>query len=143
MGYDTKKDLGILVAAILEVLRLIKADAEEASPAEVNQLWKTGAFICIATSCALRGHEGFYVDLAGLRANLHLGRDGVVPPKLTKSTILSEAMCLKLPHVAVCMLGKFKGEDGINYHTVNVANVSQSGFQTRWWVEKLVKVGAR
>ena len=42
--------------------------------------------------------------------------------------IISKTMFLKLPHVVVCMLGKFKGEDGINYHTMNVANVSQIGF---------------
>ena len=28
----------------------------------------------------------------------------------------------------------------MNYHTNNMANVSMSGLQTRWWVEKLVDV---
>ena len=80
MGYDTQKDLRILVVAILEVLRLIKEDAERASQVEANQLWKIGAFICITTSCALRGYEGLYFNLARPQENLHLGRDGVVPP---------------------------------------------------------------
>ena len=34
MWYDTKKDLEILVVAILEVLRLIEMDAERAPSAE-------------------------------------------------------------------------------------------------------------
>ena len=74
--------------------------------------------------------------------NLHYGRNGSVPPKLNRSTILSETACRSLPHVAICVLGNFKGKDGINYHTVNVASKSQTGFPTRWWVEKLVAVCA-
>ena len=49
-------------------------------------------------------------------------------------------MCKKLPHVAVCLLGKFKGGGGINYHVINVACRSQSVLETRWWMEKLVEV---
>ena len=100
MWYDTKKDLEILVVAILEVLRLIEMDAERAPSAEANQLWIISFFICVTTSYTYRGYAGFYIDLAGLHANLHLERDAV-PPKLTKSTIILE----EPPHVAVCMLG--------------------------------------
>ena len=126
---------------LLEVLRRIQKDAEAPETVEEeNQLWKIGAFVCVGTSSGLRGYEGFYLDLAGLWENIHHGRDGSVPPNLNRSTILSKSACRSLPHVAICLLGNFKGKDGINYHTVNVASKSQTGFPTRWWVEKLVVV---
>ena len=59
---------------------------------------------------------------------------------MNKSTVLSEKQCRELPHVAICLLGKFKGEGGDAYHVINVANESQSGLQPRWWIEKLVEV---
>ena len=68
MGYDTRANHTILSEAMLRVIDYIWADAEETEAAEeANELWKVGAFICIGTSCSLRGYEGFYVDLSGLR----------------------------------------------------------------------------
>ena len=60
--------------------------------------------------------------LAGLRANIDSGHNVVIPQGLTKATILSEEACKKLPHVAMCLLEKFKVEGGINYHAINVAS---------------------
>ena len=94
----------------------------------------------MVTPASLRGYEGFYTDLAGLRTHLEKGRNGVVPPDLTHISILKEKAVTSLPHVAIYLLGNFKGEGGVNYHTINVANMSMPGLQTRWWVEKLVDV---
>jgi len=141
MGFESKVDHGISIDAILECLRRIRDAAEHAdSDEEENELWKIGAFICMVTACSLRGYEGYYADLAGLRANLDAGRDGVIPRGLNKATILSEEVCKRLPHVTICLLGNFKGEGGINLHVINVASESQSGLDTRWWIEKLVEV---
>ena len=110
---------------MLEDLRRIQKDAEAAETVEEeNQLWKIGAFVCVGTSSGLRGYKGFYLDLTGLRENLYHGRNGSVPPKLNRSTILSETVCRSLPHVAICLLRNSKGKDGINYHTINGANKS-------------------
>ncbi len=112
--------------------------------AEANELWKGGAYICILTAASLRGHEGFFLELAGLRKHLAKGRVkgrvGDVPVALNKSTLLTEEVCRNLPHVTLCLLGKFKGETGINHHWIALANETVSGLQPRWWIKKLVLV---
>ncbi len=95
--------------------------------AEANELWKGGACICILTAASLRGHEGFFLELAGLRKHLAKGRVGVVPVALNKSTLLTEEGCRNLPHVTLCLLGKFKGETGIDHHLIALAN--ETGFR--------------
>jgi hypothetical protein len=102
--------------------------AEEGnSQADANDLWKVGSYICILTETSLRGHKGFYVELAGLWKHVSKGKLGVVPPVLNKSTLLTEEACKNLPHMMVCLLGKFKGETGINHHLIALANETISG----------------
>ena len=47
---------------------------------------------------------------------------------------------MQLPHVVLPLLGQFKGEVGIDYHIINIANETSSGLQPRWWLEKLIEV---
>ena len=91
-------------------------------------------------SASLWDYEDFYTDLAGLRSHLDKGRDGVVSPELAHNLVLDETAVHSLPHDAICLLGIFKGEGGMNYHTIHVANESMSGLYTSWWVKKLVSV---
>ena len=49
-----------------------------------------------------------------MKTNLYRGRMGVVPPDLTLKSILEEKLVASLPHVAICLLGNFKGEGGVN-----------------------------
>ncbi len=107
---------------------------------DANEPWKVGAYICILTTALLRGHEGFYLELAGLQRHLENGRVRVVPLGLDKSTILTKEMCRNLPHVTICFLGKFKGETGTDHHMIVVANTTVLGLEPRWWVKKLVGV---
>ena len=143
MGYETMADHGVSIVAIVNVLDFIRRDAETAEflgdEEEANELWKIGAFVCIVTAGSLRGYEGFFTDLAGLVENLNKGRDGEIPDGAMKK-ILTEAECLTLPHVCLCLLGDFKGEGGTNYHMMNLANKSISGLEVRWWIEQLVDV---
>jgi hypothetical protein len=81
----------------------------------------------VLTVASLRGHEGFYLELAGMRKHIAKGRTGVVLTGLSKTTILTEEDCLSLPHVTICLLGKFKGETGIDHHLISVANKTSSG----------------
>jgi hypothetical protein len=117
MGCQSDPDHGLLISAIVHMLRLIKADAEEAedegSLVGENKMWKIDAYICILTARSLRGHVGFFVELAGRCKHMAKGRSGEVPPGLNKSMLLSEETCKKLPHVTVCLLGKFKGHQGV------------------------------
>jgi hypothetical protein len=49
-------------------------------------------------------------------------------------------MCRDLPHVTVFLLGKFKGEIGVDHHLIIIASETISGLRPRWWLEKLVDV---
>ncbi len=81
------------------------------------------------TAASLQGHEGFYLDLAGVRKHLHKGRTGVILPSINRQTVLTEEVCRHLPHVTICLLGKFKGETGTDHHLISVANKTSSGLQ--------------
>jgi len=131
MGCQSQPNHGLLIGAIIRLLELMREDADEATRmvavAEANELWKVGAYVCILMAASLRGHEGFYLDLAGMRG-------------LNKSTVLKEEDCLHLTHVTICLLGKFKGETGVDHHSITVANKTSSGLCPRWWIEKLLEV---
>ena len=146
MGSKAEPNRGLLMGAIVYLLSLVSMDAEEAEEAgfhaDANELWKVGAYVCILTAASLRGHEGFFVDLTGLRDNLSAGKFGVVPASfvIDKDSLFTEEICKDLPHVTVAMLGHFKGETGVDQHLIALANKSVSGLKTRWWIEKLVSV---
>lgn len=140
MGYDTRNQKFIPIPVVLKQLEMIKRDADAADGEEANFLYKVGALICILTAGALRGHEGFYFDLASTRKYLDKGRNGVVPNDVTKKTILTEQECANLPEVCICLMGKFKARTGERCHSIILANESLSGLQVRWWVEKLILV---
>lgn len=141
MGFESQADHAVSIDAIVKLLEYAKRDAEtRRSVNDANTLWKFGAYVAVATACSLRGYEGFYADLAGIRQHLHLGKEGEVPAKLTHNKILSEDELNRLPHVTITLLGKFKGEGGIGQHMFCVANESMSGLATRWWVEKVVEI---
>ena len=144
MGCQSDPNHGLLMETIIHLLILIKEDAEEAEveglTLDANELWKVGAYICILTAALLHGHEGSFMELAGLCNHLFKERVGTVPENLNKNTVLSEEMCRDLPHVTVCLLGNFKGETGTNHHLIALANETLSGLHPCWWIEKLVAV---
>lgn len=96
--------------------------------------------MCPTQSASLRGHEGFYLDIAATRVRLHRGRNGVIPQKALSKKIMTKDEALNLPYVCFCLLGKLKGETGERYHSVVLANQSSSGLKTRWWVEQVLEV---
>jgi hypothetical protein len=132
MGCQLCPNHGLLMGAITHLLGLIELDTSEAealgSLEAANELWKVGSYICVLTATLLRGHEGFYLDLASMRKHLAKGRVGTVPLGINKNTILSEEVCKNLPHVTICLLGKFKGETGVDQHLITVANETSSSY---------------
>ena len=65
-----------------------------------------GRSVCLHTRDALlRGHEGFFLELAGLWKHLSKGRMGAIPVVLNKSSLLTKEACRNLPRVTVCLLG--------------------------------------
>ena len=140
MGYDTRKQKYLSMPVIVEVLSLIRRDAEAATEARASTLFKFGSLICVLTAGSLRGHKGFFFDLAATRNHLDRGRNGVIPQGVLKRALLTEKECANLPEVCVCLIGKFKGENGERYHSLVLANESMSGLEVRWWVEKLINL---
>jgi hypothetical protein len=142
MGCQSQPNHSLLIGTIVHLLELINKDAKEAEllgdSAGANELWKVGAYICLLTAASLRGHEGFYLDLAGVRKHLAKGRVGTIPAGLNKSTVLTKEVCLKLPHVTICLLGNFKGKTDMDHHLIEIANKTLSGLSPHWWMEKLV-----
>ena len=149
MGSQSQPDQAVKMSAIVHLLHLVRADAQSAEDSgylsDADYLWKVGAYVCILTAASLRGHEGFYLELAGLRKHLSKGKNGFVPPGLviSKEVILSEEVCGNLPHVTVTLMGHFKGETKADQHLIAISSVSQSGLEPRWWIEKLVAVCSR
>jgi hypothetical protein len=74
---------------------------------------------------------------------LDKGRSGEIPKGVLKRALLTEAECAVLPEVCLCLVGKFKGENGERHHSLVLANESMSGLKTRWWIEKLIEVCAQ
>jgi hypothetical protein len=144
MGCQSGPDHGLLIGAVMHLLGLIELDATEAealgSEEAANDHWKVWAYMCVLTAASLRGHKGFYLDLAGMRTHLVKGRVGTITPGINKNTVLLEAMCKNLPHVTICLLGKFKGETRVDQHLIAVANETSSGLCPWWWMKKLVAV---
>jgi hypothetical protein len=144
MGCQSDLNHGLLIGAIFHLLGLMKANAEEAEEfgleLDANKLWKVGAYVCVLMAAPLWGHECFYLELVGIRKHLGKEKQGEVPLGLDKSIILTEEMCSNLPHVTICLLGKFKGETGANHHTMAVANSTVLGLEPQWWLEKLIDV---
>jgi hypothetical protein len=144
MGCQSDPNHGLLMGAIIHLLGLMKTNAEEAEEfgleLDANKLWKVGAYVCVLTAASLWGHKGFYLELAGVRKHVAKEKWGEVPLGLDKSPILTEEMCSNLPHMTICLLGKFKGETGTNHHMIAVANCTVSGLKLRWWLKKLVDV---
>jgi hypothetical protein len=118
MGSQAEPNHGLLIGAIVHMLSLIAEDAREAEEAgfatDANDLWKVGAYVCVLTSAFLRGHEGFYVELAGVRSNLAAGKDGRTPTgfEVSKDMVLSEEVCRNLPHVTLHFWVTSKGRPG-------------------------------
>ncbi len=144
MGSQSQLNHGLLIGALVYLLDLMETDTREAwetgSIAEANKLWKIGAYICTLTAASLRGHEGFYLVLAGMQKHVKKGSMGSIPVGLDKHTVLTEETCRNLLHVTICLLGKFKGGTGADHHLIMVANETSSSLRPQWWLEKLIEV---
>lgn len=141
MGHKSGANHAITMSAMVQAITYIKEDAAKASSQEeADYLVKVGAYLTFCTAASLRGYEGFYLDLSALRRYADVGRGGEVPSRLTNNSILTEEECMRLPHVVLPLLGKFKGEIGIDHHVINVAAETKSGLEPRWWADQLLEV---
>jgi hypothetical protein len=123
MGGIYKPDLAITSAVMFAYLEIIKRKFSTASNEVERHKWiSLGAYSALCFCGSLRGNEGFLLDLYGLRLYLNEGKDPNDPRA----------------HIVAPLLGRFKNEIGERYHLVLLSPVTQSGIQTRFWLEELV-----
>ena len=140
MGVQLEADKPVHIRTVIALLKMINEEAMSKEGSEARELWKwkVGAAIAVAQMGSLRGPEVFMVDLAGIRAHIEEGRQGIMP----NSPLEDGVDLFDAPHVYLAMIGQFKGETGVREHLVAVASESKSGINVRWWLEKLIQVRA-
>jgi hypothetical protein len=84
--------------------------------------------------------DAVFTDITSTQKYLDKGRVGEIPKGVLKRVLLIEDECARLPEVCLCLVGKFKGENGERHHSLVLANESMPGLETRWWIEKLLEV---
>ena len=107
MGYVTEANKALHIKVVIKMLDLIKVEVTTQTPEVANEMWKVGAAMAVAQMGSLRGPEVFMLDLAGIRAHIARGRNGVLP----EGNPLEVGQCLlSAPHVYLALIGNFKGE---------------------------------
>ena len=66
MGQVVKKDLGIAIEVLIQMLELIKSDIQKVEGWNKSMLIMAGAYSCICFCGSFRAHEVFLVELDGL-----------------------------------------------------------------------------
>ena len=125
MPEESIRDKPLVGAVVAEVLERIESELFLPSTEfeRKRELTMAAGYMAVTLGYSLRGNEGFWVDRRRLREGLDVGR------------IVSTD-----PHVIVCLLGKFKGEDGDRMHLIALANVSRSGIRYRTWLERVARI---
>ena len=125
MGYDTMNQKDLPILAVVAMVKQIEEDAAASEDInEVNRLIKTAALITLLTAASLRGHEGFYLDIAGTRKYIDKGKHGKIPDGALKKKLFTEEEAANLPEVCICLVGKFKGETGERHHSIFLSNTT-------------------
>jgi hypothetical protein len=124
MGQEVRQDLAISVKVMLALLDILENEWQS-DPTIHGKEVKVflGAFAAIAFGGSFRGNEVFLTDLYGL-ANYSR------TPLLENGT----------RYVIIPLLGRFKTEDGEQYHLTPLAYQTNSGIRIGVWVERLVQV---
>jgi hypothetical protein len=122
MGQDVRPQLGFSVEVMLMLLRRLEEGWKALPDGHLkDDTLGALAYASLSFTNALRGNEGFKLDLHGLRSHLFRGRDHP-----------------KFPHVVAPLSGRFKGQDGERLHLLFMVPVTHSGIKTREYLEWLV-----
>ena len=125
MGKEIKNDMALDPVILHLILNNLNNEWHNVGTSEERKRWITivGCYLIVSFVCSLRGNEGFMIDLSGLIEHIMDGR-------------ADESS----PHVVIPLLGRFKNEVGERLHLMLAVNVTNSGFQVRAWVERLVRI---
>jgi len=124
MGQEVRQDLAISVKVMLALLDILENEWQS-DPTIHGKEVKVflGAFAAIAFGGSFRGNEVFLTDLYGLA-------------KYSRTPLLENGT----RYVIIPLLGRFKTEDGEQYHLTPLAYQTNSGIRIGVWVERLVQV---
>jgi len=126
MGKDLDANVALSGDGVRECLREILQAAQAEGDDRVQKHYLcVGAYVAITYTASLRGHETFFMDLAGVRRYLSTG--------LAHRT---------QPHVVAALMGRFKGETGEKYHLIPLPVVTNSGIKVGQWMEALFAIRA-
>ncbi len=112
----------VMVNYVLDALELEWSD-RAVLPERRRIVLMTAAYIATTFGYSLRGNEGFWVDAQRLIDNINVGKYDT-----------------RAKHVTICLLGRFKGEEGDRMHVFPLASVTRSGIRIRLWLERLVRL---
>jgi hypothetical protein len=137
MGYATQANRPLSTNTIVKLLKMVREEAEVEEVSWIScELFKFGAAVVRALCGCRRGPEVFRLDLAGIRENIRMGKEGILPSDPMKAGVnLSNT-----PYIFIALLGKFKGETRVRQYIVVLTTTTKSGIETRWWLEKLIGV---
>ena len=123
MGDQTNPDLALPIEAFVEFQNILEDDWNAATSMEAaEEIEELACAVLGGLSAGLRGEEIPKLDTAGLLQHHEEGRDH-----------------LALPHVPLCLLGRFKGERGERYHMMPIAWKTDSGIENGKWFSRLVR----
>jgi hypothetical protein len=123
MGQDVRSQLGFSIGVMTVMMRRLELLWNESPPGdEKDDVLGAMVYSVISYCNALRGNEGFKMDLGGMRKHMQRG----LPPSAT-------------PHCVAPLLGRFKGEDGERYHLLLMASVTASGLEPRRMLQLLME----
>ena len=125
MGRLVLQELAISFELLLELLKQMEAEIykEETSAARRRELIIAGAAFSTLYTGGLREGEVLLMEASALVSR---GRDGKESNKQS--------------HVAVPLMGRFKGETGERNVMLALANTSKGGLKIRIWLERLMEV---
>ena len=72
MGFDTQNKKALPIPAILHQLEIVQNKALTSTQVESFLMYKAGALIAIKTAVSLRGHKGFYLNVAITQSKLDI-----------------------------------------------------------------------
>ena len=127
LGRQTKSNWGLDYKILHVILNNFESELldDETSLSKKREIIMLGSFFLTGFVCALRGNEVFLVEAEGLQGMINRGRQEENPMH---------------EHIIIPLLGRFKNEDGERWHVMLSVGVTNSKFEVRKWLERLVDI---
>ena len=120
MGSDRQQNQGMNIKLILAMIKGVELKIEESAAVEERNQWIVFITYAIITYVlSLRGNEGQLLNLEGLWEQKKHWQDN---------------------YFIITLLGKFKGEDNSSEHTIPCTNVTKSGINVKYCLERLMNI---